>query len=203
MDREHIYKRLTQILTIISVALLMIIVGLYSNIISMKTVFEYYNNALFDSYKAYYEVCNELATTKLSIENTSNNNVISTIKTDDSEPIVETIYDIYSEKDLEYLYRMVETETFGADVINKSYVAKVALNRVNDDRFPNTLKEVIQQENQFVYYRTNISENTKLACEIAFSDINNDALWFQKCKTIPSYAEEYLYTDEVGHSFFK
>lgn len=55
----------------------------------------------------------------------------------------------YTEEDLYLLSHLICGEAEGCDRQMKTYVGSVALNRVADSRFPNTLKEVIYQEGQY------------------------------------------------------
>lgn len=60
----------------------------------------------------------------------------------------------YTEEDVLWLARIVNVEARSASLTKKIAVANVVLNRVNSDRFPNTIKEVIFQKGQFppAYY---------------------------------------------------
>jgi N-acetylmuramoyl-L-alanine amidase len=51
--------------------------------------------------------------------------------------------------DLNLLARLIEAEAEGESLTGKVAVGSVILNRAEDDRFPDTIKEVIYQENQF------------------------------------------------------
>lgn len=55
----------------------------------------------------------------------------------------------YTEEDLYLLSHLICGEVEGCDRQMKTYVGSVALNRVADSRFPDTLKEVIYQEGQY------------------------------------------------------
>lgn len=63
-------------------------------------------------------------------------------ETIDTEEIV-----IYTELDYEALINIVEAEATGEDVKGKILVANVVLNRVKSDRFPDTIYDVVYQEN--------------------------------------------------------
>lgn len=54
-----------------------------------------------------------------------------------------------SNQDRQLLYRAVEAEVTGATYYDKLRVANVILNRVNSPVFPNTIRKVIYQKNQF------------------------------------------------------
>lgn len=117
-----------------------------------------------------------------------------------------TIYDEFSDEDLLYLYRMVETEVYDAPFEAKVNVANVAFNRLYDDRFPNTLKGVVTSPSQFTYSRTNISQSTIAACEFAYEikDTTDGALYFHSGKTTLKFnGADLIFTDCVGHNFYK
>lgn len=120
-----------------------------------------------------------------------------------------TIYDVYSEEDIRYLQRCVETETFGCQIfLDKVHIADVILNRVRDDsdRFPYTIREVVTAPGQFAYGRTNIDPLTVAACEYAFNnpDTTCGAFYFHSGKKTETFSgASYLFTDEIGHHFYR
>lgn len=95
-----------------------------------------------------------------------------------------------SETDKEALCRIVQAEAGTEDEDGKLLVANVVLNRVEDKYFPNTVAEVVFQEQDGVfqfspvadgsYYRVNVSEETYKAVEraLAGEDISQGALYF-------------------------
>lgn len=68
--------------------------------------------------------------------------------------------------------------------IQMAYIMQTVLNRVEDPRFPNTIEEVIAQENQFVTYENGDYEkaipdtNSMLALELCFQLKNEGQLYF-------------------------
>jgi len=120
-----------------------------------------------------------------------------------------TIYDVYSEEDIRYFQRCVETETHGCQIfLDKVHVADVILNRVKDDsdRFPYTIKEVVTAPGQFAYGKTAIDPLTVAACEYAFNnaDTVNGAFYFHSGKKTETFnGATYLFTDEIGHHFYR
>lgn len=130
------------------------------------------------------------------------------------------VYDI-SEEDYEALLRIVEAEAGGEDEDGKLLVANVVLNRLNDDAFPDTVKEVIfQRENgttQFSpvrngrYYTVTVSEETVSAVERALmgEDISEGALFFAARKyanpdKMRWFDEKLTFLFEHGgHEFFR
>ena len=97
---------------------------------------------------------------------------------------------ILSDEDYEVLLRIVEAEAGGEDEEGKMLVANVVLNRVGNDKFPDTVKEVVFQREkgraQFSpvyngrYEKVKISGGTKQAVERVLSgeDISQGALYF-------------------------
>lgn len=117
-----------------------------------------------------------------------------------------SIYDIYTEEDILYIQRCVETETYGCPFENKVNVANVILNRVSSDRFADTPKGVVTSPSQFAYFRTKISEDTVLAVEYAFmfEDTTDGALFFHSGKYSDTFSgAKYIFTDSSGHKFYK
>lgn len=101
----------------------------------------------------------------------------------------EYIYDV-STSDYEALLRIVESEAGCEDETGKLLVANVVLNRVKNDKFPDTIEEVImQRENgttQFSpvangrFYTVEISEETYEVVNRALcgEDVSQGALYF-------------------------
>ncbi len=128
---------------------------------------------------------------------------------------------ILSEEDLNMLLRIVEAEAGNQDEEGRLLVANVVLNRVESEKFPDTVTEVVlQRENgvcQFspvsnqTIWQVCISEETEAAVERALQgeDISEGALYFA--------AREYADGDKMkwfddhltflfkhgGHEFFK
>ena len=124
------------------------------------------------------------------------------------------------QEDLEVLLRIVEAEAGCEDEEGKLLVANVILNRLNSDRFPDSITEIVfQRENgvaQFSpitdgsYNRVRISEETVDAVGRALSgeDISQGAMYFAARKYADS--ESMRWFDEKltllfrhgGHEFF-
>ncbi len=128
---------------------------------------------------------------------------------------------LLSEEEYDVLTRIVEAEAGGEDTEGKMLVAGVVLNRVGDDRFPDTVKEVVFQRSrsgtaQFSpaysgrYYRVVVSEDTIEAVDrvLAGEDISEGALYFASRRYAGS--EKMRWFDEHltflfshgGHEFF-
>lgn len=105
------------------------------------------------------------------------------------EQEVEILYEL-GEADLEALCRIVEAEAGNEDEDGKLLVANVVLNRMEDEHFPDTVTEVVFQQEKGVYqfspiangsyYRVSVSEETYAAVERALEgeDISEGALFF-------------------------
>ncbi len=84
------------------------------------------------------------------------------------------------------LLQIVEAEATGGDVASKMMVAGVVLNRVRDERFPNTIYDVVWQQDQFQptsdgrIYTVNITDSTIEAVERVLNgeDYSEGALFF-------------------------
>ena len=126
----------------------------------------------------------------------------------------ETIYDYFNADELELSFKIVETEVRGEENFNeKVNVANVIFNRIKHEDFPVDLTEVLTEYPQFSSYLTGayknmeVTETTRLACEYAFQfpDTTYGALYFDSTNG-HSWADrnrEYIFTDAVGHSFYR
>lgn len=126
-----------------------------------------------------------------------------------------------SEEDLEVLQRIVEAEAGNEDEDGKLLVANVVLNRMNSDKFPDTVKEVVFQREKGIsqfspvyngsYYRVTVSDETVRAVERALTgeDISQGALYFAARKYADSSKMRWFDTKLTylflygGHEFFK
>lgn len=134
----------------------------------------------------------------------------------------ETIYDYFSQDEIDFLFKIVETEVrtgYENDThfIEQTNVCSVIFNRMksnaNDFKNTNTLIEVLTQPSQFSSYTSgeyrNITptETTRLACEYVFEfgDTTNGALWFDSTNgdSWAHYHRQHLFTDSIGHSYYK
>lgn len=125
-----------------------------------------------------------------------------------------------SQEDYEVLLRIVEAEAGCEDMKGKMLVAGVVMNRVESDRFPDTVKEVVfQRENgvaQFSpisdgrYYQVEVTDDTREAVKRVLygEDITEGALYFAARKHADP--ERMKWFDESltllfaygGHEFF-
>ena len=126
----------------------------------------------------------------------------------------ETIYDYFDTSELDLLFHIIETEVRGENNFDeKVNVANVIFNRIKHEDFPTNLIDILTEYPQFssytsgAYKSVEITETTILACEYAFQfpDTTNGALWFDSTRG-NSWADrnrEYIFTDSVGHSFYR
>ena len=113
-----------------------------------------------------------------------------------------TIYDLYTDEEIQLLFKTIETETHGADYESKKNVASVILNR--QERYNKSLKEIITAPNQFSYSKSEITETTIQACEDALNNRGNvsEALFFRSDKQLKFWnGRPFLYSDQ-NHYFY-
>ena len=117
----------------------------------------------------------------------------------------ETIYDYYTDAELDLLFRVVQAEIGDYSFNQKCNVVSVILNRIDDSRFPNTMSGVLVP-NQFStisngrIYNVTVDESTILACEYVFmfGDTTGGALFFDSNGAL-NY--KFLFNDGA-HNFY-
>ena len=118
-----------------------------------------------------------------------------------------TIYDYFTDEEIYLIQRAVETECYDQDFISKCNVANIIINRFEIGKeFGDTIKEVITKENQFAYWRKDITESTILAVEYAYQieDTTDGCIAFRSDeKPNEWYGWEYVFTDSSGHHFYR
>ena len=122
----------------------------------------------------------------------------------------EYVYEL-SERDYDTLLRVVEAEAGCEDENGKLLVANVVLNRVNSNRFPSTVYDVVYQAYNGRLGSVRVSEETKEAVKRALygDDISEGALYFICSSAVSSEKSSWFYTkldhvfDYGRHSFFK
>ena len=119
----------------------------------------------------------------------------------------ETIYDYFSEEELDLLFHVVQAEVGDEySFESKVNVANVIFNRFYHERFPDTLSDILVCD-QFSpiadgrYREVEVTEDTILACEYAFmlEDTTDGCLFFDSNNTL-SY--QFVFNDEA-HNFYK
>lgn len=119
----------------------------------------------------------------------------------------ETIYDYFTEEEIALICRVVETECYDQNFDSKCNVASVVLNRVRQGgEFGNSVTEVITKKNQFAYERENITESTILSIMYVYEigDTTDGCIAFRSDQCPQEwYGWKYMFTDNVGHNFYK
>lgn len=123
-----------------------------------------------------------------------------------------TMYDVYSAKELDLLFRVVQSEAGIGDIECRSHVASVIFNRVKAGIEGGDLTAILTAPKQFsvisngAYQRVVVDEKTIKACEIAFKmDTAMGALYFDSTdgNSWASYNRQFLFRDDIGHNFYE
>lgn len=105
------------------------------------------------------------------------------------DPTEEEIEEEIRFGEMELIAQLVMAEAGNQDLTGKRYVADVVLNRVDSDDFPNTVEEVIFQENQFNVIENGafdeagwtITEECYEAVKLEYEErLNYDILYFSR-----------------------
>lgn len=114
----------------------------------------------------------------------------------------------------ELLAKTVLYEARGESVEGQRLVAEVVINRVNDDKFPDTVKGVVYQKHQFsfvadMHKQRNPSEKSlAIARKVAYDAINgkktrkNNFLWYHSNKVSPSWSKGKKGVKVGNHIFY-
>lgn len=129
---------------------------------------------------------------------------------DDYKDVIDpplTIYDYFTDEEIYLIQRAVETECYDQDFMSKCNVASVIFNRFEiGGEFGDSIAKVITKENQFAYWRKDITESTILAVEYAYQieDTTDGCIAFRSdIKPNEWYGWEYTFTDQCGHHFYR
>lgn len=127
-----------------------------------------------------------------------------------------SLYDTYSKEEIDLLFRIVETEVRDNEYFDeKTNVCSVIFNRLKHKEFPNTLIGVLTQRYQFSsyaggdgdYQKVTVTDMTIAACEYVYKngDTTGGALYFDSTNgnSWASKHKTYMFTDGVGHAFYK
>jgi len=130
----------------------------------------------------------------------------------DGPPYYEEIANSITEYEIELLTRIVYHEARGESELGKRAVAEVVLNRVRNERFPNTIYNVLNAPNQFVpvaelssmsIYEQESYQSCRDAVEIVLKSnttvLDDDVVYFMQART---YSNKTEYERIGGHSFF-
>lgn len=126
---------------------------------------------------------------------------------EENEDILKLEYNDYN-----VLLKIVEAEAGGEDIIGKIMVANVILNRVNSDRFPDNVTDVVYQKSQFSpisdgrINTVSISQETLEAVERALNgeDYSNGAFYFRSVRCNSTWFDNNLarVTEHGNHIFY-
>ncbi|MBE5949780.1 MAG: cell wall hydrolase [Lachnospiraceae bacterium] len=122
-----------------------------------------------------------------------------------------------TEEEYNILLHIAAAEAGGCDIYGRILVVNVILNRVDTKGFPNTIKEVVFQKNQFspatkgTLWNVNVSDKTKEAVDraLAGEDYSCGALFFAARKRLSESTMSRFDTkyeklfEHDGHDFYK
>lgn len=118
-----------------------------------------------------------------------------------------------SQEEKQILLKIAMAEAEGEGTSGKAYVMRAVLNRVQSEEFPNTIKKVVFQKNQFSPVKDNgryWNLEPDEECYEAYNMIENGwddsegALYFSRTGSSPWMQENTDFLYEIGnHSFYK
>lgn len=118
-----------------------------------------------------------------------------------------------SQEEKQILLKIAMAEAEGEGTSGKAYVMRVVLNRVQSEEFPNTIKKVVFQKNQFSPVKDNgryWNLEPDEECYEAYNmiedgwDDSEGALYFSRTGSSPWMQEKTDFLYEIGnHSFYK
>lgn len=121
--------------------------------------------------------------------------------------IPQTVFDVYTEEEITFICRAVETECYDQDFMSKCNVASVIFNRIDQGgEYGDSVIEVITKKNQFAYGRENITKSTILSIMYVYEigDTTDGCVAFRSDKCPATwYNWDYMFTDDAGHNFYK
>jgi Zn-ribbon protein, possibly nucleic acid-binding len=114
-------------------------------------------------------------------------------------------YGDLSETDIYYLQRVAETETYGTDMMSKTHVVSVVLNRWQAGTWGSSVQAVVTSPNQFCYFRTSISQSTIDAVNYVLEngDTAQGAMYFHSGAYSSTFCgRSWIFSDDCGHHFY-
>lgn len=128
----------------------------------------------------------------------------------------DTVYDYYTYSEIAVFQKLLAAETTGGDFNSKCNVASVVWNRLNNEKYPNTIREVIYERNGGVQFSptadgrintVNVTEDDVFAIEYTFlfGSTAYDCIAFDNVKgrSWNKNHLEYVFTDSINHSFYR
>ena len=202
-NRKLGYKILTLIIFILLILHPFVILSEASNINPDVELIEYVPD--IENYNVPITVgpIDENYILKLNPTNTSD---ISDANEDIPEEVIEeeedTIgpYDVFTEYEIDLLAKLVMCEAEGESQKCKEYVAQTVLNRIESNKFPNTMEGVIFQINQFTptfdgrwnSVKPNQDCYDAIYVLFTYTEPITEALYFEACKTSSSWHDRNL-----------
>ena len=181
-----------------------------------------YNNVMeqMDKFNSQGDSSQSQDITEVTTENTTKDTTKDTIEEFSVEETNTSVMSV-TNKEVDMLERIVEAEASGEDTIGKILIVNVILNRIADDEFPDSIKEVIFQtvagDYQFSpisderYWSVEVTENTEEAVQRALEgeDYSEGALYFMSRKNARKSNIKWFDQNlerlfkHGGHEFFK
>lgn len=87
--------------------------------------------------------------------------------------------DIYDDYEIALMAKVVRAEAGNQDNVGKRLIVDVILNRVDSQLFPNTVKEVVEQENQFAIYQWYTIDDLNAVTDEIVDRTDKDILFFR------------------------
>lgn len=120
----------------------------------------------------------------------------------------ETVFDYFTEEEMDLILRAVETECYDQDFISKANVASVIFNRIElGGEFGDNVTEIITTPKQFAHGITSITQDTILATMYAWEieDTTDGCVAFRSDKNAPDKWRKWnkIFKDDAGHYFYK
>lgn len=116
----------------------------------------------------------------------SNNEIVGTVSMCTVETIErpEPLFGEFTEREIDLMAQLVWHEAGNQDMVGKMLVADTVLNRMESDRFPNTVEEVIFQKGQYTTAKVLGRDEPTIECygavlsEIDGERYNTEVLFF-------------------------
>ncbi len=144
--------------------------------------------------------------------------VIDSIETNEIDEAMDKV--IFSNHELQVLYRIVEAEATGCSMEAKKNIASVIINRVHNREFPDRISDAVFQRVRGYYQFSPIldgryweveviKETVQAVNDVIGNGVTTKALYFTVIDQISQKNRswfnnlEYLFTDDSGTSYFK
>lgn len=109
----------------------------------------------------------------------------------------------YTDPDLDLLSRVIQAEAGGEEYNGKLAVGTVVMNRLESERWGNSIREVLKAKNQFAKPKRYASEDSQKAAQVVLDGertLPSFVLFFQQAKVKRFYGDWYC---TIGcHNFY-